>query len=78
MSTMPDTLVQVAQNVWIFPRDEDPYRYQPNVGIIVAGSHTILVGAGNSPRHARRVLLSLDKNRHYVPRLRRSLSPLDE
>ncbi len=27
---------------------------------------------------AGRVLLSLDKNRHYVPRLRRSLSPLDE
>ena len=27
---------------------------------------------------AGRVLLSLDKNHHYVPRLRRSLSPLDE
>jgi glyoxylase-like metal-dependent hydrolase (beta-lactamase superfamily II) len=57
---MPDTLMQVAPHVWIFPHDEDPNRYQPNVGIIVAGEHTILIDAGNSPRHARRILLSLD------------------
>jgi glyoxylase-like metal-dependent hydrolase (beta-lactamase superfamily II) len=57
---MPDTLIQVAQNVWIFPRDEDHNRVQPNVGVIVAGEHTILVDGGNSPRHARRVLLALD------------------
>ena len=57
---MPDTLIQVAQNVWIFPRDEDPNRLQPNVGVIVADGHTVLVDAGNSPRHARRILLALD------------------
>ena len=56
---MPDTLIQVAQNVWIFPRDEDPNRFQPNVGVIVGGGQTILVDGGNSPRHARRVLLAL-------------------
>ncbi|MBZ0287640.1 MAG: MBL fold metallo-hydrolase [Anaerolineae bacterium] len=57
---MPDTLIQVAHNIWIFPRDEDPNRVQPNVGVIIAGGHTVLVDAGNSPRHARRVLLALD------------------
>jgi glyoxylase-like metal-dependent hydrolase (beta-lactamase superfamily II) len=57
---MPDTLIQVARNVWIFPRDEDPNKVQPNVGVIVAGGHTVLVDGGNSPRHARRILLALD------------------
>lgn len=57
---MSDTLRQVAPSVWIFPRDEDPNRIQPNVGIIVAGKHTILVDGGNSPRHARRIMVALD------------------
>lgn len=58
---MPDTLIQVAHKVWIFPRDEDPNRVQPNVGVIVTNEHTVLVDAGNSPRHARRILLALDQ-----------------
>lgn len=57
---MPDTLRQVADHVWIFPRDEDANRVQPNVGIIVAGKHTILVDGGNSPRHGRRIMIALD------------------
>jgi glyoxylase-like metal-dependent hydrolase (beta-lactamase superfamily II) len=57
---MTDTLRQVAENVWIFPRDEDPNRVQPNVGIIVAGKNTVLVDSGNSPRHARHIMVALD------------------
>ncbi len=59
---MVDTLVQLAENVWIFPRDPDPIRAetQPNVGIIVTAKHTILVDAGNSPRHGRRIMIALD------------------
>lgn len=57
---MSDTLQQVASNIWIFPRDEDANRVQPNVGIIVAGKHTVLIDAGNSPRHARRIMIALD------------------
>ena len=59
---MVDTLVQLAENVWIFPRDADSVRAQsqPNVGIIVTKKHTILVDAGNSPRHARRIMVALD------------------
>ena len=57
-----DTLVQLADNVWIFPHDPDPIRAQtqPNVGIIVTEKHTILVDGGNSPRHARRIMIALD------------------
>ena len=57
---MSDTLQQVASNIWIFPHDEDANRVQPNVGIIVAGKHTVLIDAGNSPRHARRIMIALD------------------
>lgn len=57
---MSDTLRQIAPNVWIYPRDEDPNRVQPNVGIIVAGQRTVLVDAGNSPRQARRIMIALD------------------
>ncbi len=57
---MTDTLVQITDNVWIFPRDEDPARAQPNVGIVVAGHKTVLIDGGNSPRHARRIMIALD------------------
>ncbi len=57
---MPDSLIQVAECVWIFPRDEDANKTQPNVGVIVAGEKTVLVDGSNSPRTARRLLLSLD------------------
>lgn len=57
---MTEALVQIAPNVYIFPRDENPERVQPNVGIIVAGRQTVLIDAGNSPRHARRIMIALD------------------
>lgn len=59
---MADTLVKLADNVWIFPCDPDPSRAesQPNVGIIVTEKHTLLVDAGNSPRHGRRIMIALD------------------
>lgn len=57
---MADTLVQITDNIWIFPRDEDDNRVQPNVGIIVTENHTVLVDGGNSPRHARRIMIALD------------------
>ncbi|MEZ4669220.1 MAG: MBL fold metallo-hydrolase [Anaerolineae bacterium] len=57
---MSDTLVQITDHIWIFPRDEDSSRMQPNVGIIVTPNHTVLVDGGNSPRHARRIMVALD------------------
>ncbi len=57
---MAEALVQIVPNVYIFPRDESPERVQPNVGIITAGRQTVLIDAGNSPRHARRIMIALD------------------
>lgn len=54
-------LTRLANGVWLYPRDEDPNRVQPNVGIIIGANHTVLVDAGNSPRVARRILLELDE-----------------
>ena len=56
---MPDELLQIAERVWIFPRDPDSSRVQPNVGMICTPTQTVLVDGGNSPRHARRVLAAL-------------------
>lgn len=60
---MPDTLIQAAEQVWIFPYDQDPNKAQPNVGVIIANNQTVLVDAGNSPRTTRRLLLALDEIR---------------
>ncbi|NWG17459.1 MAG: MBL fold metallo-hydrolase [Chloroflexi bacterium] len=54
-------LVRLTDQVWLYPRDPNPERMQPNVGVIVTGQETILVDAGNSPRVARRLLLALDE-----------------
>lgn len=56
---MTDELQPVAERVWIFPRDPDPNKIQPNVGIICTPTQTVLVDGGNSPRHARRILTTL-------------------
>jgi glyoxylase-like metal-dependent hydrolase (beta-lactamase superfamily II) len=56
---MPDELQPIAERVWIFPRDPDSSKIQPNVGVICTSTETILVDGGNSPRHARRILAAL-------------------
>jgi glyoxylase-like metal-dependent hydrolase (beta-lactamase superfamily II) len=56
---MSDELQQIAERIWIFPRDLESSRVQPNVGVICTPTQTILVDGGNSPRHARRVLTTL-------------------
>jgi glyoxylase-like metal-dependent hydrolase (beta-lactamase superfamily II) len=49
-------LEYLAGQVWLYPMHPQPEVVQPNVGIIRAGTRTILVDAGNSPRHARRIM----------------------
>ncbi len=56
---MSDELLPIAERVWLFPRDLDSNKMQPNVGIICTPTQTILVDGGNSPRHARRILTTL-------------------
>lgn len=56
---MPDKLHQLNDHIWIFPHDPDAARVQPCVGIIITPTQTVLIDAGNSPRHARSLLLTL-------------------
>ena len=52
-------LVQLADEVWLYPKDDNLEVDQPNVGAILLENQTILIDAGNSPRHARRIMSSL-------------------
>ncbi|RMF77977.1 MAG: MBL fold metallo-hydrolase [Chloroflexi bacterium] len=54
---MLDSLQQIADSIWIFP--QDARRAEANVGVICTAHQTILVDAGNGPRHARRIALAL-------------------
>ena len=50
-------LQPLTPHVWVYPYD--PKETQPNIGVIVTPTQTVLIDAGNSPRHARRVLAEL-------------------
>jgi glyoxylase-like metal-dependent hydrolase (beta-lactamase superfamily II) len=49
-------LEQLSPTVWLFPAHPDDDKVQPAVGIIVGETETVLVDAGNAPRHAREIL----------------------
>ncbi len=63
---MPDELKQLAESVYYFPFNPDYTKVEPNVGVIITRHQTILVDAGNGPRHARRILSAL-KEMHAPP-----------
>jgi glyoxylase-like metal-dependent hydrolase (beta-lactamase superfamily II) len=46
---MKQELIQLTDNVWIWPHSSNPHRVQPSVGIIASNHRTALVDAGNSP-----------------------------
>lgn len=52
-------LIEIAEGIWIYPKDDNLEVDQPNVGAILLEEQTILIDAGNSPRHARRIMSSL-------------------
>lgn len=52
-------LQQLSDHVWYFPPDKDSSKVQPAIGIICTQTQTVLVDAGNSPAHARRVMQAL-------------------
>lgn len=52
-------LVKIAPDVYIYPRDETPNVIQPNIGILRRGAETVLIDAGNSPRHALQISRSI-------------------
>lgn len=52
-------LEHLADKVYYFPRDTEPGVVQPNVGIIKLDTQTIVIDAGNGPRHARQVMAAM-------------------
>ncbi len=56
---MPDDLIHVNGPVWFFPADGGD-RLEPNIGVIATPAGTVLVDAGNSPKHAYRVQAALE------------------
>lgn len=54
------TLTQLKDRVWYYPPAKNTKRIEPAVGVIITAAGTVLVDAGNSPRHAARVQHALD------------------
>ncbi|GEM_PF-549303 len=66
MSSLFRELMQLHARVWIFPSDDTGATSQPNVGIVRGDKQTFLIGAGNSPRHARLIMTEM-AGRHFPP-----------
>jgi glyoxylase-like metal-dependent hydrolase (beta-lactamase superfamily II) len=52
-------LETLAPRVYLFPRDDTPYTIQPNIGVLRLKNQTVLIDAGNSPRHARQIMAAM-------------------
>ncbi len=55
---MSEDLIHVNGPVWFFPADGGD-RVEPNIGVIATSAGTVLVDAGNSPQHARRIAAAI-------------------
>lgn len=55
------SLEQLSTSVYILPAHPDDDKVQPVIGAVIGNSETILIDAGNSPRHAREMLNELEK-----------------
>ncbi|MBZ0303072.1 MAG: MBL fold metallo-hydrolase [Anaerolineae bacterium] len=56
---MAEALQPILEHMWFYPPDSTPETTQPGVGIITTTNATILVDAGNGPRHARQIRTAL-------------------
>jgi glyoxylase-like metal-dependent hydrolase (beta-lactamase superfamily II) len=54
-------LQQLSSNVYILPAHPDDDRVQPVIGAVLGNQETILMDAGNSPRHAQLMLEELKR-----------------
>ncbi len=52
-------LIELADGVYLFPRDDSPEVLQPNIGLVKGRQQTVLIDAGNSPRHARQIMAAM-------------------
>jgi len=58
---MTRNLVQLSDNIWLWPHNPDPAAVQASVGIITHGDECMLVDAGNGPALARQIKASLEE-----------------
>ena len=63
---MTDKLVQISNNVWLWPHHPDPERVQPSIGVVVGDLETVLIDAGNSPSVAGKLKEDL-KRKDFPP-----------
>lgn len=61
-------LKQLADQVWIYPFAPALQEQQPNVGVIITRSETVLIDSGSGPAHARQIRAALKAQR--APRVR--------
>lgn len=54
-------LMHITDNIYWYPPDHSDGKVQPGVGVIMSSHQTVLVDAGNSPRHAHLIRLALDE-----------------
>ncbi|MGW4461912.1 MBL fold metallo-hydrolase [Micromonospora sp. NPDC004704] len=57
---MRQSLRHLAGRVWWYPHDEDPDNVQGGVAVIADDAGSVLVDAGNSPGHARRIRAAIE------------------
>lgn len=58
---MDQPLVQLTERFWYLPAHPDAYQTQPLVGVVVGDEETVLLDAGNTPRHAEYLAEALQK-----------------
>ncbi|WP_420628469.1 MBL fold metallo-hydrolase [Candidatus Leptofilum sp.] len=59
MSNSRLTLTPISPHVWILPRHPDKNRVQATIGMVITGSQTIIIDAGNSLQLARQIQAAL-------------------
>lgn len=57
MNSIFRDMEQLHERIWLFPMDDAGT--QPNVGIVRGDRQTVLIDAGNSPRHARMMMTEM-------------------
>jgi hypothetical protein len=59
-------LEHLTGRVWLYPHDPDPDAVRPSVAVIADDRGSVLIDAGNSPEHARDILMSAATT-HRIP-----------
>lgn len=55
------SLIQVKDQVWIFPHHSDSHKIEPVIGVVLTSTGTVLIDAGNGPVQARELAEELER-----------------